>query len=202
MGTEKLGTEIRQEQIVQAALGLIAQRGLKHLSVARLARRVGLVPSAIYRHYKSKDDIINAILDEIRSNLLANATRARQEFSDPLEILRRMLFLHIQFIRANQSLPSVLFSEDIYFGHPDRKQKVYAMLSAYLEQVAGVIEGGQKSGVIQSKALASVLAVMFLGLIQPGAILWQMSEGEFDVTRQAEKAWEVFQGALCGVSGA
>ena len=57
MSDEKLGTEIRQEQIAEAALELVASQGLGRLSVAAVARRVGLVPSGIYRHYKSKDDI-------------------------------------------------------------------------------------------------------------------------------------------------
>jgi hypothetical protein len=34
---------------------------------------------------------------------------------------------------------------------------------------------------------------MFLGLIQPAAILWNLSDGEFDVTKHAEKGWQLFQ---------
>jgi hypothetical protein len=34
---------------------------------------------------------------------------------------------------------------------------------------------------------------MFLGLIQPGAILCHMSDSKFDVSKQAENAWEVFE---------
>ena len=62
---EKLNTEVRQEQIIQAAMNLIASRGLKGLSMAALANRIGLVPSAIYRHFKSKNDIVDMILDFI-----------------------------------------------------------------------------------------------------------------------------------------
>ena len=55
MALEKLNSEVRQEQYVQAALGLVAADGLKNLSVARVARRMGLVPSALYRHFPGKD---------------------------------------------------------------------------------------------------------------------------------------------------
>jgi len=40
---EKLNTEVRQEQIIQAAMNLIASGGLKGLSMAALANRIGLV---------------------------------------------------------------------------------------------------------------------------------------------------------------
>ena len=54
MRAEKQHSEVRQDQIVKAAMALIAEQGLKGLSVAAVARRVGLVPSALYRHFKEK----------------------------------------------------------------------------------------------------------------------------------------------------
>ena len=55
MSDQKLDTEIRKEQIAEAALGLLASQGLGRLSVAAVARRVGLVPSGVYRHFMNKD---------------------------------------------------------------------------------------------------------------------------------------------------
>ena len=43
---------------------------------------------------------------------------------------------------------------------------------------------------------ADELSVMFLGLVQPSAILWHVSDGGFDVTRQTEKAWTLFREAI------
>lgn len=200
MSTQKMDTEIRQGQIVQAALALIAQRGLKQLSVARIARQVGIVPSAIYRHYKSKDDVIDAILDLVRRKLLDNVRQVREEASDPLECLHRLLFLHVQLIRENKSLPRVILSEEIHAGHPERRQKIYGTILAYLEQVEEIIQRGQKEGVLRADMPASVVAVMFLGLIQPAAILWNMSDGEFDVTKHAEKAWVIFQSSITNLA--
>lgn len=202
MSTERLGTEVRREQIVQAALQLIAQDGLKQFNIARLARRVGLVPSAIYRHYESKDAIIEAILDQVRAKLVANVNAVCRETSDPVEQLHRLLFLHVKLIRENESLPRVILSQELYAGHPERRRRLYENVSAYLAKVAGIIEQGQHEGCIRQSAEPHVLSVMFLGLIQPGAILWQMSDGEFDVTAHAKKAWNVFHGAIAaGGSG-
>ena len=67
-----MNTEVRREQIIEAAMNLIASRGLKGLNVAGIANRIGLVPSAIYRHFKSKDDVLDMILDFIQEKLLTN----------------------------------------------------------------------------------------------------------------------------------
>ena len=66
MAEAKLQTRIRREQIAEAALQLVASEGVKRLSIAAAARRVGLVPSGIYRHFKSKDAMLDAVLELFR----------------------------------------------------------------------------------------------------------------------------------------
>ena len=79
MRAPKINTEIRQEQIAEAAIELIAAEGVNSLSIAGIAERVGIVPSAFYRHYKSKDEVLDAILDQLRIKLLGNVTAVRKE---------------------------------------------------------------------------------------------------------------------------
>jgi hypothetical protein len=40
------------------------------------------------------------------------------------------------------------------------------------------------------------VAVVFMGLFQPAAVLWHLSDGVFDVDEHLRKAWEVFAAAL------
>ena len=79
MSDEKLESSVRRQQIAEAALSLVADRGLSRLSIAAVARRVGLVPSGIYRHFKSKDEMLLAVLDRMEARLAANVRpRARR----------------------------------------------------------------------------------------------------------------------------
>ena len=196
MGTEKLKTEVRQEQIAQAAVDLVGSQGMKGLSMGGVARRLGLVPSALYRHFRSKDQIIDAILDLLRERLLGNVAGVCQETSDPLERLQRVLMRHIKLIRENQGLIRVIFSEEVHHGHPERKARVYKTIKGYLDALAEIVHQGQQEGVIRPDVDPGTISVMFLGLIQPGAILWHLSEGKFDVTKQAERAWKIFCAAI------
>ena len=66
------------------------------------------------------------------------------------------------------------------------------MVRAYLQGVADIVRQGQEAGVIRKDLESNTAAVAFLGLIQPAAILWQLSGGEFELTYQAERAWEIF----------
>jgi AcrR family transcriptional regulator len=193
MKREKLNTEVRQEQIVEAAMNLIASRGLKGLSMAALAKRIGLVPSATYRHFKGKEEVLDRILNFIKERLLANIRITCEETSKPMERLQRILKRHVETLRENRAIPRVIFTEDVFTGNPKRKNRVYGIINGYLDGLNEIIREGQENGQIRSDMDSKTVALMFLGMIQPGAILWFLSDGKFDISKQSEKNWNVFR---------
>jgi len=196
MRAPKARTEIRQDQIAQAALDLVLRHGWRKVSIAAVARKVGVVPSAIYRHYASKEEVLDAVLDLVAQRLLENVEAVRRETDNALHRLHRLLVRHVQLVRGEIPIPRVVFSEEAFAGSRSRRQRVYQLYSAYLEGIAEIVRQGQKQKHIRRNLEPGSLAVMFLGLVQPAAILWVMSAGEFDIERQAETAWQVFRQAI------
>jgi AcrR family transcriptional regulator len=196
----KLDTQVRQEQIAQAALDVIASHGLSGLNVGAVARRVGIVPSAIYRHFENMDQVLDAVLDMIGRKLLDNAAVASNETDNAIEQLKRLLDRHMTLIRQNEAMPRVVFSAGIYTTDTKRRQRMYDIIQQYLLRIAHIVRDGQASGHIRAEMDPDIVAVMFLGLIQPSAILWHVSDGRFDVTRQTKKAWPVFKRAIAATA--
>jgi len=196
MSLDKLNTEIRQEQIAQAALSLLNTYGIKKLSIAGVARRVGLVPSGIYRHFAGKEQIIDAVVDLIFTRLVNNVTEVCTETQAPLERLRKLLVRHVEMIHKNHSIPRIIFSEEVYDGSPQRKARIYEGITSYLKKIAEIIEEGQLKNDIRKDLEPDSLSVMFLGMIQPAAILWHISDEQFDINKHAEKAWILFKESL------
>jgi AcrR family transcriptional regulator len=196
MALEKLDTQTRKEQIAEAALSLFGSQGMKDLSIANVARRVGLVPSGIYRHFKSKDEVLEAALDLIGSRLIKNVANACGSTSDNLKSLELLLMGHVRLIRESEAIPRLVFSDEVYSGHPTRKAKMYGIITRYLGEVAKVVRRGQQAGKIRTDLDPDTISMMFLGIVQPGAILWHLSGEEFDVTKHAKKAWKVFREIL------
>jgi AcrR family transcriptional regulator len=192
MADAKLDTKIRREQIAEAAMQIVANQGIKRLSIAALARRVGLVPSGIYRHFRNKDAILDAILEVIERRLLANVAAARAGASDPLEILHEVLVRHIQFIREGRAIPRIIFSDDFHDGRSERRQRVLQIFKRYHAQLIVLIRQGQTEGRIRPDADPETVAMMIFGIVVPAGILWHLTEGGFDVTRHAKRAWAMF----------
>lgn len=70
----------RSNDIIDAAIALVAERGLEGLTVAGLAKRVDYTPGALYRYFPSKDAILAAatarVIEELAERLAACAPGA------------------------------------------------------------------------------------------------------------------------------
>jgi len=196
MADEKLDSGIRREQIAEAVLSFVAAHGVSRLSMAQVARRVGLVPSGIYRHFKNKDEMILAALDRIEARLQANIRATAEENPDPLQQLRSLVIRHVRVIREGRAVPRIIFSDDAHSGHPARKQRVQQILGAYLNRIAELVRQGQEEGKIRPEVDPATAALMLMGIVVPAGILWHLTDGGFDVTKHAERAWQIFHRAI------
>lgn len=187
----KQGTEVRREQLAQAALDLIGSRGLKGLNIGAVAERVGIVPSGVYKHFRDREELIDAALDLIGDRLAGNVDTVCGEADDPVECLGRLAERHLELIQLSQGIPRVAFSDDVYLGRPDRKAKVHGFVRRYLDAVADLVRRGQTSGRLRPEIDADTVAVLFLGLVQPLGILWHLSDGTFDAKTRLGDAWQI-----------
>lgn len=194
MRAEKRPTDIRKTEIVRAALDLISSGGLKALNVAAIARACGLVPSAVYRHFKGKDNILDGVVELIERMLMENLESALASGIPPGVALKQLLDLHIRLIKENRGIPRLLFSDELYTDRPDRKRKVNHAIHSYLGRIGDYISAAQQRRQMSSAFPPLTLAYLFLGLVQPAAILWHLSNGREDIVRLSAGAWEAYRG--------
>ena len=66
-----------KEKILDAALTLFAENGYDGTSVEQIAGIVGIKAPSLYKHYKGKEDILNALIDS--ADALIDSAEARYE---------------------------------------------------------------------------------------------------------------------------
>ncbi len=72
-----------KRKIMSEALKLFAQKGYEAVSVAQIAEAVGIKAPSLYKHYKSKQDIFDAILEEMSSRYERQAASMRLSGGTP-----------------------------------------------------------------------------------------------------------------------
>ena len=83
----------RQEEIIQAGLQLLNEEGINELSLLKLAKKLNLQASALYWHFKSKEDLVDYIAEAILSKEFAEIAprRADESWQDWLIALIKRL---------------------------------------------------------------------------------------------------------------
>lgn len=196
MRATKTETSLRREQILEAALDLIGAEGVHHLSITAMAGRVGIVPSAIYRHFGGKDEVLDAVLDCIGKRLSENVRKARKESLSAPQRLRSLLMRHAYLLRENRAIPNVLFSDGLYAGHPARKKRVHDIVTGYLEEIERIFEEGVREGSIHPDISPGTGATLFLGALMPAAVLGNVVGIDIDVVAHAEKTWPILERSI------
>lgn len=75
---ERIRTELTQE-IKEAARRQVAEHGASSLSLRAVARELGLASSALYRYFKSRDELLTALIIDAYDSLGAAAEAAESE---------------------------------------------------------------------------------------------------------------------------
>src|SRR5437870_655038 len=65
---------LSQEMIVKESLRLLDEEGTDGFSLPKLGRALGADPTAVYRHFASKDDLVLAIADHLIEEALTGVS--------------------------------------------------------------------------------------------------------------------------------
>jgi AcrR family transcriptional regulator len=76
-----------RDTIIAAGLELAAVPGTTSISVRELGARLGADPTAVYRHFRSKEQLMEALLDELISRSVAGVTAEPSEWRERLRQL-------------------------------------------------------------------------------------------------------------------
>ena len=192
MVAKRFATEERRRQIAEAALEIVGENGVRGLNVAAVALKVGVGPSALYRHFKSKGEIVDAVLDLIKSRLARNFHEVTNLEAKPLDKLNFLFARHFEFVGSNNAIPRIIFSRAVIGGSEDRRRRLYGIIGDVVANVAAIVSECQREGSMRADVPPESVAVSFLGMIQPAAIIWELSGGEFDLARHGRHAWQLF----------
>lgn len=80
-----------RQNIVDAALRLLEDRGFSGLSLREVTREAGIVPGAFYRHFESMEELGLVLIDESFRTLRDMLRAARAEHLEPEHVITRSI---------------------------------------------------------------------------------------------------------------
>ncbi|MGY0691280.1 TetR/AcrR family transcriptional regulator [Virgibacillus sp. FSP13] len=120
--TEKMTP--KQIKILEAAIELIAEKGYAATSTSEIAKRAGVAEGTIFRHYRTKKDLLISIVNPVIIQFMAPALAEKfveEVFREPHTSFEDFLYLFIknrfEFVQSNVSLIKIVVQELAF--HPE-----------------------------------------------------------------------------------
>lgn len=184
-------TEVRQEQIANAALQLIGKKGISGATTAEIASAVGISEGNLYRHFKNKEDIIASAIDKIGNDLDAILENVSEK-TDPVMKLEEIFKQHLSYIEEHAGIPRTIFSEEVLVLSEKLRVKVRSNLMNYFTGISAIIKQGQGAGSIDREMDQDAVTNMFIGTINFTALRWVMNGFTPCLTIETDKLWRTF----------
>ena len=161
---------------MEAATNRISKFGIQHLTIKTLAEDIGLSEPALYRHFKSKNEILLSLLEYFKTEM---KNRIQSIPSPPNETegdrLRAIFNSQLQTFTNKPAIVSVIFAESIFHFDESLSNKVSEIIELMQSVVLSNIEKGQKKGEYSKSIGSSTLTTIIIGGMRMTVLKWKLS---------------------------
>lgn len=145
---EEVVEEFRIQSIKEAAIRVIARKGITGASMQEIAEEAGIAKGTIYLYFENQQKVLEAAIDNALAGLLEKLTAAIRSTGTFRQRLRALIHSHVEFFDTHRDLFQVLlaikFPEDAGTNRCDRNQRPH--YQAFLAELALFLEEAIKSG--------------------------------------------------------
>ena len=175
-------------------MAIVEQNGLDKLNINAIAAAIKLVPAAIYRHFKGKEEIVAALVEFTDKCLQNNLSQVNEANGTAIEKLKYLFELHVQLLKDEGAIPRILYFLLNSDRNPELRASLLSSVGHYVQQVKKLLIQGQRKGEISPDVDAAAAAILFLGMIQPLTILSQTQKEVLN--DYPPKLWQNYQRSI------
>lgn len=137
--------EVRKGELITAAESLFRERGYPQTSVNDIVNKVGVAQGTFYYYFKSKDDILNAVVDYyVKSYQRAIEHLLAQEHMDPCQKIEIIANTALALHRYYPRLAEFLHAEENMATHQRYIMKSFEVM---IPLVVAIVDQGNEAGI-------------------------------------------------------
>jgi AcrR family transcriptional regulator len=146
----------------KAALRALARGGVDAIAVEPIAAELGATKGSFYWHFKNREALVTAVLDEWEWSLTDAVIERLEKRSDPAERLRLLMATAFEIIAADRSAELALLANN---DHETVRRRVRQVVERRVKYMAGQLEAlGWPPVAALDRAL--LLSYLYFGYLQ------------------------------------
>lgn len=188
-------TEVRQQEIIDAAMKILTTEGARQFTADRLGAIVGLASGSIFRHFGSMEDILDGIVDRIEDIIFADFP---PKADNPLESLRRFFEARVNAITEHPEVSKLLLTSMLIPNSKseDREKRLREFKLKSRRFVAECLKKAEADGLLNKGISHEESGVLVLGAIYA---IGHMSVGAGNKSTSREltrRVWKIIERSI------
>lgn len=177
----------RQIEIIEVSGKILMEKGIKGLTTKNLAAEMGFSESAIYRHFKNKEDIIVVLLSYLQDNIKTRLENIVAQEASAEQHLQQIFASQFSFFKQNPHFVIAILSEGL-FDETEKIQNammhIIAIKSNLLQQV---VEKGKQNKEFKQEIATPDLLHIIMGSFRLAMLKWKLSKFQFDIEKEGNR---------------
>jgi TetR/AcrR family transcriptional regulator len=161
----------RRVQILQTLARMLEQPGAERITTAALAAQLDVSEAALYRHFASKAQMFEGLIEFIETSLFTVINQLLERESTPAVQAQKIALALLQFGEKNPGMTRVMVGDALVFEH----ERLIARMNQFFDRVESQLrqclrqaaEGaGSTTPSVDAQALASAITSLVIGRLQ------------------------------------
>lgn len=174
----------RQIEIMEAATARIDQHGIQNLTIKNLAADINLSEPALYRHFKSKNEILLSLLNYFFLEMKTRISNISEDANTTApDELRAIFSSQLKTFSDKPAIVSVIFAESIFHFDKSLSDKVAEIMDLMQGVVKTTIQKGQDMGQFGKLINASTITTIITGGMRMAVLKWKISSNKSNLEK-------------------
>lgn len=179
---------VRQIEIMELASQIIDRDGIQELTTKNLAGEIGLSEAALYRHFKSKNEILLGLLDYFMLEMKERIAKITiNKGRTPSELLKDIFTSQLKTFAKKPAIVSVIFSEGIFQFNKELMEKVSGMMKMMQTEIDAIVTRGQREGSFRDFAGPATVSTIIMGSMRLAVMKWKLFGHRSDLVKEGNK---------------
>lgn len=173
----------KEKDILEAAIKVFAEYGFHKSKIAKIAEVANVAAGSVYIYYKSKEDILNKIYDQLWEKMFRQLDEmVMNDKLSPNEKLDGMLDLIFDVFAQNRAMAKVIVNEhyNVTLNAEDGFTPYYDRFLAHGERI---VEEGQKAGMFSQNVDIAILKIFMYGAIRFLVHNWAYDQKKYQMAK-------------------
>jgi len=173
------GFPTRRDSIILAAIDIISESGIQNLSTKGIAEKQGISESILYKHFKSLDEVLTAVIEyfsrfdtAIMNTILKRKITCKEKI---LEYIKSFVELYESY----PALASIILNYETLMHYEHTRDMVIDIIKKRYDFIEKVAEAGQSTGDIGNHFTPQELTDIIRGTTRAIILRWKMSGYNF-----------------------